>query len=317
MLRGVDRGPVDARVLLRVLHDPSAPDVLQIHDVRELLAVDAVLVVDEPAGVAEGDGLRPEVEELLHRVLRHVAGTRDETGLVLERLVARLQHLLGEVDGAVAGRLGPDQRAAPVEALAGEDAGELVPDPLVLTEQVADLPSADADVAGRHVGELPDVPLELGHEGLAEPHHLALGLALRVEVGAALARTHRERGQRVLEDLLEREELQQTEIDRRMEAKATLVRADRAAHLDPEPSVDLDVAPIVDPRNPEHHDALRFDRPLEDLRIDVAGVPGEGQLDRFGDLLDRLVELGLAGVLGDELRHQPVHVVTHGNSYLR
>ena len=152
---------------------------------------------------------------------------------------------------------------------------------------------------------------------LAEPHDLAVGLALRVEVGAALAAAHRERGQRVLEDLLEREELQQTEIDRRVEAKAALVRADRAAHLDPEPSVDLDVAPIVDPRDPEHHDALGLDRPLEDLRIDVAGVPGEGQLDRFGDLLDRLVELGLAGVLGDELRHQPVHVVTHGNSYLR
>ena len=119
-----------------------------------------------PPESLRGDRLRPEVEQLLHRVLRDVAGTRDETGLVLERLVARLQHLLGEVDGAVAGRLGPDQRAAPVEALAGEDAGELVPDPLVLTEQVADLPSADADVAGRHVGELPDVALELGHEAI-------------------------------------------------------------------------------------------------------------------------------------------------------
>jgi hypothetical protein len=62
------------------------------------------------------------------------------------------QHLGGEVDAAVAGGLGPDQRAAPVEALAGEHAGELVAQALVLAEQEADLAAAHADVAGGHVG---------------------------------------------------------------------------------------------------------------------------------------------------------------------
>ena len=56
---------------------------------------------------------------------------------------------------------------APFHALAGQHAGELVADPLVLAEQVADLPRADADVSGGDIGVRPDVPLELDHEGLA------------------------------------------------------------------------------------------------------------------------------------------------------
>src|SRR5439155_26706235 len=152
---------------------------------------------------------------------------------------------------------------------------------------------------------------------LAEPQTLAFGLPLRIELRATLPRTPRERRERVLEHLLEREELEQTEVDRRVEAESALVRTDRAAHLDAEPAADLDVAAIVDPRDPEHHDAFRLDRALEDLRIDVARVPSERQFDRLGDLLDRPMELRLAGVLCDELRHQPVHVITHGNGYLR
>jgi hypothetical protein len=48
------------------------------------------------------------------------------------------EYVLREVDEAVAGRLGPDVRAAPVEALAGEDARELVAQAFVLAKQVAD-----------------------------------------------------------------------------------------------------------------------------------------------------------------------------------
>jgi hypothetical protein len=49
---------------------------------------------------------------------------------------------------------------------------------------------------------------------------------------AALAAAHRQRGERVLEHLLEGEELEDAEVDRRVEAQAALVRADRAVHLD-------------------------------------------------------------------------------------
>jgi len=90
---------------------------------------------------------------------------------------------------------------------------ELVADALVYwPEQEPDLAGADADVPGGDVGELPDVPLELGHERLAEAHDLAITLALGVEVGASLAAAHRQRRQRILEDLLERQELQHAQV---------------------------------------------------------------------------------------------------------
>jgi hypothetical protein len=52
-----------------------------------------------------------------------------------------------------------------------------------------------------------DVLAELGHEALAEAHDLGVGLALGVEVRAALAAADGQRGEGVLEDLLEAEEL--------------------------------------------------------------------------------------------------------------
>ena len=75
------------------------------------------------------------------------------------------EHLVGEEHAAVAGGLGAHLRAAPAEALAGEHAGLVaVGDPLVLAEEVADLPAADADVTGGDVGVLAEVAVQLGHE---------------------------------------------------------------------------------------------------------------------------------------------------------
>ena len=85
---------------------------------------------------------------------------------------------------------------------------KLVGDALVLAEHVADLAAADADVAGRHVHVGADMAVELGHEALAEAHDLVVALALGIEIGAALAAAHRQAGQRVLEGLLEGEELE-------------------------------------------------------------------------------------------------------------
>ena len=129
--------------------------------------------------------------------------------LALEAVAARGEHFLGEIDRAVAGGFGTNQRAAVVEALAGQHAAEAVGQLLVLAEQVADLAAAHADVAGGHVGVGADVAEQLGHERLAETHDFVVALALGIEVAAALAAAHHDRRQAVLEDLLEGQELQQ------------------------------------------------------------------------------------------------------------
>ena len=95
------------------------------------------------------------------------------------------------------------QRTAVGKALAGENAGELVADPLILAEEVADLPTAHADVAGGNVGICANVLAELGHEGLAETHDFGIGFALGVKVGAALSAAHGRAGEGIFEALLE------------------------------------------------------------------------------------------------------------------
>ncbi len=285
-----------------------APVVLQLHHEVELLAVDAVRVVDEATGVRQGDGRCAQLDQLLDRVLGHVAAARHEALLALEPFTAGGEHLLREVDGAVAGRLGPDQRAAPAERLAGEDAAELVADPLVLPEEVADLACADPDVAGRDVRELPDVALQLGHERLAEAHHLGVTAVLRVAVRTALGASHGQGGERVLQHLLEREELEHPHVDARMEAQPALVGADRARHLDAVAAVHLDLAPVVDPWHAEHDHPLGLDEPLQDLRLHVLGMALEHRRERVDHLLHCLVELVLAGVLRSHVGHQLVRI---------
>jgi hypothetical protein len=158
-----------------------------------------------------------------------------------------VEHVLGEVQRAVAGRLGADQAAAELHGLAGQHALEGAADALELPEEVADLAPAHADVARGHVGVGADVLAELGHERLAEAHDLAVALALGVEVRPALAGAHRQAGQAVLEGLLEREELEHALRHRRVEPQAALVRADAVRVLDAVAAVDLDLALVVLP----------------------------------------------------------------------
>ena len=196
-------------------------------------------------------------------------------------------------------------------ALAGEHADELVAHALVLAEHEADLTAAHADVAGGDVGELADVAAELGHEALAEAHDLVVGLALGVEVRAALAAAHGQRGERVLEHLLEGEELEEAEVDGGMEAHAALVGADGAVHLDAEAAVELDVALVVDPRHAEHDHALRLGDALEDLGLAVLRVLVQHDLERLGHFHRGLMELGLGRVLGLEPGHVFVDECAH------
>jgi hypothetical protein len=196
-------------------------------------------------------------------------------------------------------------REPPAGALPREDT-RLVPvrDPLVLTEQVADLAGADSDVAGGDVRVLAEVAVQLGHEALAEPHDLVVGASLRVEVGTALPAADRHARQRVLEDLLEAEELHDPEVHRGMEPEPALVRAEGAVELDAKATVDVDLPAVVLPRDAEDDLALRLADPLDDLVAGQLGMLGDHRTERLEDLLDRLVEL--------RLRRAPArHVVVH------
>src|SRR5690606_7573233 len=119
-----------------------------------------------------------------------------------------LEHLLDEIHRAVTGGLAAHQCSAPARALAGEHARLVaVGDALVLAEEIADLARPDADITGGHIRVLADVMAQRGHEALAEAHDLVVRTAFRIEIGAALRATDGQSGERVLEHLLETQEL--------------------------------------------------------------------------------------------------------------
>ncbi len=238
----------------------------------------------------------PQLVELLDGVLRHIARPGDQASLALEILAARLEHLLAEVDAAISGGFGPDQRPAPGQTFACQHARKLVPDALVLAEHVSDFASAHAYVARRHIRVRADVPEKLRHEALAEAHDLGIRLPLGIEVGSALAASHGERGQRVLEDLLEGQELQDAEVDGRVESDPALVRTDRTRKLNAESAVDLNPPLVILPGDAEHDDAFRFDQTLQYPRFDVLRMPVQHRNDRPENFTDGLQELRFAGV---------------------
>ena len=118
-----------------------------------------------------------------------------------------LQHLVDEVESAETGSLGTNLRTAPFQSLSCQHSAPLVGELLVHTEEVANLTCSDSDVASRHVFRRTDDLVQLGHESLAEAHHLVVGTSADREVGASLAAAHRQSGKRVFESLFESEEL--------------------------------------------------------------------------------------------------------------
>ena len=121
-------------------------------------------------------------------------------------------------------------------------------------------------------------------------------LALGIEVRPALAAAHRQAGERVLEGLLEGEELEHALVDARVEADAALVGPDRVVVLDAVAALDAHAAVVVLPADAEADHAVG----LGDAAQDLLGVVGLLVLDEaedvLGHFLHRLDELRLVRI---------------------
>ena len=215
----------------------------------------------------------------------------------LDALAAGGQHLGGEIDCPVAGCLRTDQAAAIFQGFAGQHGGMLVDDLLVIAIQVANLTPANADIAGWYIRIRANVAIQFAHEGLAEAHHFHVRFALRVKVRTALAAAHRERGQRVFEDLFKAQELDDPEVNGWVKAQAALVGADGVIELDTEAAIYLNISVVIHPGDPEEDGPVRDNDPFVNLGFDKLRVPVNGGLQCGQDFLYCLVELGLAGIL--------------------
>jgi hypothetical protein len=77
-----------------------------------LLLRDPVRIVDEALAVGQGQHLAAKLQNLLGRVGGDVAGAGDDRRLALDEVPTWVSMFWQEVDGAIAGRLRADQRAA-------------------------------------------------------------------------------------------------------------------------------------------------------------------------------------------------------------
>ena len=148
--------------------------------------------------------------------------------------------------------------------------------------------------------------IELRHKALAEVHDLVVAAPVRIEVRAALATADRQSCQRILIDLLEREELQDIERDARMETQTALVRAKRAGHLYAIAAIDLDLALVIHPRHTERDDAVCLDHTLEDLVLFVLGMLLQKRNNGGQNLGDCVLKMRLIGIA---LRYQIQNII--------
>ena len=218
---------------------------LNFLDLLEGGNIDSVRIIDPACGIGACEHLYAELLSLLNSIDSNVAGACDSCCLACNVNAVDLEKLFCKVQKTVACSLCSCKRSAVCKALACEDALIEACDSLILAIKVADLASACADVAGRYVNVCADMSVELCHEALAEFHDFIVGLALRVEVGTALAAADRKACQAVLEYLLETKELDDAEVYGRMETKTSLVRTDCAVVLYTEATVDLDIAIVI------------------------------------------------------------------------
>ena len=225
-------------------------------------------------------------------------------------MACTLEHFTHKVEAAEAGCLGADETAAEFEVLAGEHAGEIARETLVLSEEITDFAGTDADIAGGDVDFGADVTIEFGHERLAEAHNLSVALAARREVGTAFAAAHGKRGERVLEGLFEAEEFQNAEVHRRVEAESALVRTDGGVELHAVADVDLHFAFVIDPGHAESDDAFGFNQAFEQRSALPFGVLIVDVSDAEEHFVNGLEVLFLTGVASFELLHEKFDI--HG-----
>jgi len=83
--------------------------------------------------------------------------------------------------------------------------------------------------------------------------------------------------------------------------KAAFVRAKGAVELESKSPVDVDVAPVIMPRDTEHDLSFGFNDPIKDLCLDVLRMLFQYRPQRIKDFSHRLVELDLPGIAFEDL----------------
>ncbi len=83
--RSVDRALEGVRILL----NPAAACVFQLHHPGQFLCVDPRFIMDVSVGIGEGHHFTAQLIHFFHRELRHITASGYQTGFSLQRLPSR------------------------------------------------------------------------------------------------------------------------------------------------------------------------------------------------------------------------------------
>ena len=185
-----------------VKRNGNEPEFLQaVRDVLESL--EPVVAADdkfEKHGVIERM-VEPE------RMITFRVSWVDDNGQVQVNRGYRVQfnNAIGPYKGGL--RLHPSVNLGIIKFLGFE---QIFKNSLILAKHITNLSCTCSDVTRRNVCVCANILIKLCHKALAECHNLSVGFTLRIEIGTALTTADRQAGQRVLESLLEAQELDDT-----------------------------------------------------------------------------------------------------------
>ncbi len=114
--------------------------------------------------------------------------------------------------------------------------------------------------------------VQFGHQRLAEAHHFAFAFAFRIKIAAAFTAAHRQGGEGIFKGLFKAEELQDRQVNRRVETHPALEWTNRRAELDTPGAVDLHLITVVNPHYAELDHALGFNQAFKQRHLTVARV---------------------------------------------
>ena len=298
---------------LRVVLYPIPPAVAHFQQIVDLfLCRNPLRIVHITVRAGNGHHLAAQLRDLRHRAPAYVAKARQREGLACKVVPFMPEHLRHIVYRAKARGLRTHEAAAIGQALARQHAVFIcIANPLILSEQIADLLAAYAQVARRHVHVRPNMPVQLRHEGLAEMHDLRVRAAARIEVRAAFASADGQARQAVFKGLLKAQKLHHGQVHRGMEAQSSLIRPDRAVELHPVAPVYVHLPRVVLPHDPELDHPFRLHHPLQQRHFFVLRMPIHHRLQRRQHLFHRLQKLRLVRVLFPGLFQYPLDISVH------
>ena len=208
--------------------------------------------------VGQGDNLATQLIDFFDRIGCYVPRSGHCAILTFEPVLFHRQHVFHHIDRAITGGFCSDKTAAEFQPFARQYTDELIGQPLVLPEHVADFPGANTDVPGRHIHIWSDMVEKGSHERLTETVDFGIRFSLGIKIRTAFAAAHGQPGQGILECLLEGKKLKNTLRNAGVKTYSAFIWSDGIIILYPVSAVDANITVVIFPANPKRHNPIRL-----------------------------------------------------------